>query len=135
MKHNGIIQRKLAVLDEQVDNLRTHLAGVSPDEFEQSWMLRSMTERALQVSVEIMVDIAERIIALEGAGPVETAAKAMARLVSLKVLASASPYTDMVRLRNLIVHEYEQIDPKILFELATTRLDDFRRFRDEIDRA
>ncbi len=133
MKYNGVIQRKLALLDDQIENLRTHLAGVSEDEFCESWLLRSMTERALQVSVEIMVDIAERIIAMEGAGPVESAAKAMERLASLKILTSAMPYADMVRLRNLIVREYEHIDPRILFHLATERLDDFRRFRDELD--
>lgn len=42
-------------------------------------------------------------------------------------------YVDIVRFRNLIVHQYEEIDPAILFDLAKNRLGDFRRFRDEID--
>jgi len=74
MKYNGVIQRKLAILDEQVVRLRQHLAGVTAEQFAQSWALRSMTERALQVAVEIVIDIAERIIAIEGAGPVPGAA-------------------------------------------------------------
>ena len=45
-----------------------------------------------------------------------------------------SPYIDMVRFRNLIVHEYEAINPEILYELATGRLSDFRKFRDELDK-
>ena len=82
-----------------------------------------------------MIDIAERIIAIQDAGPVAGATEAMSRLVSLGVLKDGSPYVDVVRFRNLIVHEYEAINPEILYELATVRLGDFRKFRDELDKA
>lgn len=133
MHYNGVIQRKLALLDKQVQRLQESLKGISRDEFAASWEKRSMTERALQVSVEIIIDVAERIIALESAGPVSTASEAIQSLVRLGVLKSQNPYVDMVRFRNLIVHQYEEIDPELLFSLATERLGDFRRFRDEID--
>lgn len=129
-----MVQRKLALLDTQVVNLEKHLAGVSRERFEGDWMLRSMAERALQVSVEIVIDICERIIALAGAGPVASASDAVRRAADLGVLSSVDPYVDMVKLRNLIVHEYEEIDPALLYELATARLAVFRRFRDELDR-
>ncbi|MEA3240057.1 MAG: DUF86 domain-containing protein [Pseudomonadota bacterium] len=135
MRYNGVIQRKLALLDKQVQRLRESLKGISCEEFSQSWEKRSMTERALQVAVEIIIDVAERIIALDGAGPVATAAEAMQLLERLGVLESQNPYVDMVRFRNLILHQYEEIDPGLLYNLATERLDDFRKFRDEIDRA
>jgi uncharacterized protein YutE (UPF0331/DUF86 family) len=133
MNMNGIVQRKLALLDEQVTNLEVHLKGVSVEEFREDWVLRCMAERALQVAVEIVIDIAERLLALRDAGPVETAVAAIERLARLGVIASSDPYRDMVRFRNLIVHEYESIDPDILYGLATSRLADFRRFRDELD--
>lgn len=134
-QYNGVIQRKLALLDKQVGNLRLHLKDVSESEFADDWVLRSMAERALQVSAEIMIDIAERIIAMANAGPVASAAAAIKKLVELGVLKSEKSYVDIVRFRNLIVHQYEEIDPKILFSLAKDRLEDFRRFRDEIDQA
>ena len=133
VKFNGIIQRKLALLDTQVINLKKHLKGVARDSFVNDWMRRSMTERALQVATEIVIDIAERIIALNGAGPVVSAADAIKKLVELEILESEVPFVDMVRFRNLIVHEYEEINPNLLFELATERLDDFALFRREID--
>ena len=133
MRYNGVIQRKLTLLDKQVRQLKKSLKEISYSNFAESWEKRSMTERALQVSVEIIIDVAERIIAIEGAGPVASAAEAIETLVHLNIIKSASPYVDMVRFRNLIVHQYEEIDPAILFELATKRLDDFRKFRDEID--
>jgi uncharacterized protein YutE (UPF0331/DUF86 family) len=81
----------------------------------------------------MLIDIAERILALESAGPVATAAEAMESLVRLGVLKSAQPYINITRFRNLIVHQYEEIDPVILFDLSKNRLGDFRKFRDEID--
>ncbi|HDM77983.1 MAG TPA: hypothetical protein ENG51_16195 [Deltaproteobacteria bacterium] len=33
-----------------------------------------------------------------------------------------------------MVHQYKEIDPGLLYNLATERLGDFRKFRDEIDR-
>lgn len=133
MPYNGVVQRKLALLNAQVMKLQESLADVTYGEFEGSWILRSMAERALQVAAEILIDIAERIIALEKAGPAATAVEAMQCLVRLKVIQSEQPYVDIVRFRNLIVHQYEGIDPAILFDLAKSRLGDFRRFRDEID--
>lgn len=133
--YNGIIQRKLALLDTQVTRLESHLRDISAEKFAQDWMLRTMSERALQVAVEIMIDIAERIIAAKGAGPVATAADAIKKLVELEVLKSEQPYVKMVRFRNLIVHEYEEIDPALLYELAKHKLGDFRQFRDDIDLA
>ena len=134
MKYNGVIQRKLALLDDQLVQIEKHLHGVSLDEFRDSWLLCSMAERALQVTIEIVVDVAERIIALEGCGPVESAAAAIDKLVALGVLPDAQPYREMVKFRNLIVHEYERVEPDLLYTLATRRLDDFRNFRQHIDR-
>jgi len=134
MKYNGVIQRKLALLDDQVQRLKKHTAGLTQEAFRDDWVVRSMSERAVQVCAEIVIDIAERIIALRNAGPVATAADAMDKLHDLGIIQSAEPYRSMARMRNLIVHQYEMIDPAILYEVITSRLDDFLLFRNEIDR-
>ena len=134
MKYNGVIQRKLALLDTQIQNLKKHMRGVKRDVFVDDWMLRSMAERALQVAVEIVIDIAERILALNGAGPAASASESIKKLVDIGILGSGNPYVEMVRFRNLIVHEYEEIDPTLLYRLITEKLGDFALFRSEIDR-
>lgn len=133
MRYNGVVQRKLALLEQQVQRIGASMESVQLEDFKASWEKRCVVERALQVSVEIMIDVAERIIALEGGGPVATAAEAIETLVRLKVLDSSSPYIDMVRFRNMVVHQYEEIDSAVLFDLVMNRLGDFRKFRDEID--
>jgi len=133
MKYNGVIQRKFSLLDKHLLELGRHLEGVEFSVFKGDYALRCMTERALQVMVEIVIDIAERIIAVENAGPVASAAEAIGRLVDLNVLRSSQPYVDMVRFRNLIVHQYDEVDPEIIFSIAKNKLENFRQFRNEID--
>lgn len=134
MEPNGVIQRKLAVLDKYLTQLQRELEDVDIKSFKSNWPQQRMAERVLQVMVEIVVDIAERIIALKNAGPTTTAAEAMEKLVELKVIQSVEPYINMVKFRNLIVHQYEEIDPEIVFNIAKNRLGTFRQFRDEIDK-
>ena len=135
MKYNGIVQRKLALLDRYLLQLQGNLKDVDLAGFRDNWVMQRMTERVLQVMVELVVDIAERIIAIEKAGPVATSAEAIEKLVAIGVIKSAKPYAEMVRFRNFIVHQYEEIDPAIIFNIAKNRLEDFRLFRDEIDQA
>jgi uncharacterized protein YutE (UPF0331/DUF86 family) len=134
MSLDGVIQRKLALLDDQVLQLRKNLQGIAPEQFKDNWLLRSMAERALQVAIEIMIDIAERLLASAGAGPAATAGEAITKCVQLGILSAEQPYKEMVGYRNLIVHEYEEINPELTYGLATEKLNDFRLFRDEIDR-
>lgn len=133
MRYNGVVQRKLTLLSKQISQIKKTFEGLNFVDFEKNWLKKSAAERALQVAVEIVIDTAERIISIEGAGPVATSAEAIERLVELKVLKSKEPYVNMVRFRNLIVHQYEEIDPAILFELITKRMSDFSKFIQEID--
>lgn len=134
MRYNGVVQRKLALLDQQVQRIEESLHDVPYSRFEGDWILRSMAERALQVAAEIVIDVSERILSIENAGPVATAGEAIESMVRLRLLSSAQPYLNIVRFRNLIVHQYEQVDAAILYDLARNRLGDFRAFRAEIDR-
>ena len=135
MEYNAVIHRKFALLDKYLIQLQNELKDVNIETFKNDWALQRMTERALQVMVELVIDIVERIIAQKNAGPTATAAEAIEKLAELTVLKSTKPYTDMVRFRNLIIHQYEEIDPAIVFNIAKNQLDVFRQFRDEIDQA
>jgi len=135
MEYNAVIHRKFALLDKYLIQLQNELKNVNIEAFKNDWALQRMTERVLQVMVEIVIDVAERIIAQKNAGPTATAAEAIEKLVELRVIKTAKPYADMVRFRNLIVHQYEEIDPTIVFNIAKNQIKAFRQFRDEIDQA
>ncbi len=134
MKYNGVIQRKFTLLDKHLLELQNHLKDVSFATFKNDWALRCMAERSLQVMVEIVIDIAERIIAIENAGPAATSTEAIAKLETLGIIKSADAYSNMIKFRNIIVHQYEEIDPEIVYNIAKNQLGSFRMFRDEIDK-
>jgi uncharacterized protein YutE (UPF0331/DUF86 family) len=128
---NGVIVQKLQTLDEVLLELRS-LGRVTEAQLHNDWRTRRAIERDLQVLIEIMIDVCQRLIALAGQTPVTTAREAIERCVQLGALARYEEYHRMVQFRNFIVHHYERIDTAILVDIVNRRLGDMERFRDEI---
>lgn len=128
---NGVIINKLQVLDEMLNQVRT-LGTVTVSQLERDWKTRHAIERILQVLTEIVIDICQRIISLNGQSPATSGADAVARCVQIGVLSSDGPYRKMVQFRNFIVHRYERIDSMILADIVNNRLSDFELFRNEV---
>ncbi len=134
MPINGVIEKKLRFLEQTLADLESWSLGDSV-EFARNSLLRRAVERALQLAVESMIDVAERILAAQRLVPEDTAAQSLRRLQEIGILKDAGRYAELVRFRNFIVHRYEQIEPQIVYSLAKTKLSCFRDFIDEIRRA
>lgn len=130
---NGVLAKKVAAIEETLGRLREHLPQ-SYEGFASDWPAQKMAERSLQVIIEAMLDIGERLIALEAGGPCETAASVIERLERMGVVSSAAAYGPMVRFQNLLVHQYEHIDPAIVYGVASKKLSDVEAFIQEIRR-
>lgn len=131
MEYNGIIKRKLDLISQRVSKLRSRVPLTSK-ELDNDFFLRSGIERTLQVCVEAMIDIANRIIFLEGRPPSTESFASLEQLQDMEILNDAAYYRNMVKFRNLIVHRYEQIETDILVMVVNRHLDDFDRFTREI---
>ena len=127
---NGVVTGKLANLRLLLDELRT-LHPLSPERL-QEWLVVRAVERDLQVAVEIVVDVCQRLLSLAGHPPAASSRGAIEGCVSLGVLDSAYPYRQMVGFRNLVVHRYEFVAPEVLLELVNHHLDDFEQFIAEV---
>jgi len=131
MKHNGVIEKKLRLLETKLQEIESwNIKTLS--QLKNNSMLNNALERALQVAVEIMIDVSERILALENISPLDKAADNMKELEKLCIIKDSKNYMDMVRFRNFIVHRYEYIDLDILFDIATNKLHFFKAFVKEI---
>ncbi len=133
MKINGPIQRKLALLDDRIGNLEAWIGDLSYDAFKSDLKLQAAAERSLQVAIEIVIDIAERLLALRDRGPAASAKEAIQKCVASGLLKDDEPYVKMIGFRNFIVHQYDEIDPTITYDILRNHLQVFRHFRDEID--
>jgi len=128
---NGILVRKLETLDQVLNEVKS-LGKISLKQLEENWIIRRAVERDLQVLVEILVDLCQRIISLSGEAPATNAQNAIQRCVDLHILTPHPSYTKMVQFRNFIVHRYERVDLDILIDIVNNRLDDVVRFREEL---
>ena len=130
-RKNGVLVAKLEWLDRTLVELRS-LGLVTEKQIEDDWRTRRAIERDLQVLVETVVDVCQRIVSLSGQTPPTTGREAVERCVQLGALSEYEPYGKMVQFRNFIVHRYERVEGTILAEMVNQRLGDFERFRQEI---
>ncbi|MEA3350222.1 MAG: DUF86 domain-containing protein [Chloroflexota bacterium] len=128
---NGVIIRKLESLETTLDELRS-LGEVSVQQLQDDWRTKRAIERNLQVLVEIVMDISQRLISVSGQTPASTGRGAIERCIQLGVLSDYDMYRKMVQFRNFIVHRYEQVDTEILVVMINRKLGDFECFRTEI---
>ena len=124
---NGILISKLQSLEETLNELRS-LGKVNTAQLREDWRTRRAIERDLQIAVEVVIDVCQRIIALHHQTPAATSAQAVERCVQLGVLSGNAAYEKMVQFRNFVVHRYERIDVEILVDIVNNRLDDFENF-------
>ena len=131
MDPNGVILSKLFVIDDYLLKLKNYLP-VTKEELRNNWGLQKIIERSLQVMVESMIDIANRIISRnDGPLPI-TSSDSIVRLKDMGVIGKSETYIKMVRFRNLLVHNYDSLDVDILYAIVSSHLEDFEKFRREI---
>ncbi|MFN8459584.1 MAG: DUF86 domain-containing protein [Anaerolineae bacterium] len=128
---NGVIFQKLQALDQTLTELRS-LGQVEAAQLSQDWRTRRAIERDLQVLVEIVIDVCQRLLSLAGQTPAVAGVDAVERCIQLGALSNQEAYRHMVRFRNFIVHRYERVEVAILVDVVNHHLSDFELFRDEV---
>ena len=131
MRYNGIIESKLRIIEQKLEEIESwHINSFS--QLKESSLLQNALERALQVSIEVMIDISERILALNKEHPLSSAQENIQRIQELGIISAKPEYSDMVKFRNFIVHRYEKIDLEIIYGILKNKLFLFKDFIDEI---
>ncbi len=131
MKINGVILKKFAVMDDEINRLRA-LGDLTVARLDGDHFLKRGIERSLQICIEAVIDVAQRLLAIEGRQPAPTAFDALSGIEALGAIASAERYRPMIQFRNFLVHRYERVDTGVLIGIVKTHLDDFKAFRDEV---
>lgn len=84
----------------------------------------------LVVAVEAMIDVAEHVIASEGLRPATSFADSFQSLTESAWIDAelADALADAARFRNLLVHQYADVDDGRVVEILRTRMDDLDLF-------
>ncbi|MCC8999722.1 MAG: DUF86 domain-containing protein [Candidatus Contendobacter sp.] len=128
-----LILRKLTELDTYMQQIGEYQA-ISVGEYRGDWKIQRIIERTLQMMIELCVDIANHIIS-EKALPVPTSYADTFEILKRYFLISDSLAEIMVRMakfRNILVHQYTQVDALIVVSILQAHLNDFTLFRNEI---
>lgn len=91
---------------------------VTFEEFLSDKKTKYTTERLLQLVIDLALDINNLVIKNEGAYPASDYFNSFIELIELGVLDSGFAYkiAPSTGLRNRLVHEYEKVDDKIVYE-------------------
>lgn len=133
MINKTLILRKLTELDtyqKQIEEYRE----ISVEQYRADWKTQRIIERTLQLMIELCVDIANHIIS-EKELPVPTSYANTFEILNQAGLISnelAKTMVKMAKFRNILVHQYTEIDAAIVVAILRDRLNDFILFRDEI---
>ena len=90
----------------------------------------------LQRAVQICVDIGNHILLDYDTETPATMAETFRKLAQNKLIPQsvADNLSRAVGFRNIAVHQYENLDCKIIYAIITSHLDDFRNFASEIEK-
>jgi uncharacterized protein YutE (UPF0331/DUF86 family) len=124
----AVIRRHLFALDQALQILRRH-QGRSVDVLRADREERWVVERGLQLCIQNALDIATHIAASAGRD-VPDYATAIDQLAELDVLPGefAMTFRAVAGFRNVIIHDYLDVDPMIVHRLLNERLEDFAEF-------
>jgi uncharacterized protein YutE (UPF0331/DUF86 family) len=129
----ALILRKLTELETYLKQVKEY-SGISVEQYQADWKIQRIVERTLQLMVEVCVDIANYIISDRDLA-VPTSYANTFEILNRSGLISNELVQTMVRMakfRNILAHQYTEVDAAIVVAILHGHLNDFNLFRDEI---
>ena len=128
-----LILRKLSTLDEYLKQIGEY-ASITVQAYADDWKTQRIVERTLQMMIETCLDISGHIISDEKLRVPETYADAFRILVENGILSKPhlAAFKKMAKFRNIVVHDYERIDPEIVVAILRNNLQDFEVFKSSV---
>lgn len=127
-----LITKKIQELELYQSQLKRR-QGLTPAKLDGDLELLWAIQHGLQLSIQIVLDIGNHILSEEKVS-VNEYADIFPALARLNVIPAdyAQSVKGMAGLRNLLVHEYTDIDEELLIDIINNRLDDFAVFSSHI---
>lgn len=120
-----VIRKRIGKLEEYIEILRG-LQKYSLQEFLDNPEHYGSAERFLQLAIETTTDIGNHIISSLGLGEVNWYSD-IAGIIEEKGFISVElreRWIKMIGFRNILVHDYLEVDRKIVFDVLQNRLND-----------
>ena len=131
------MNRILVKLDE-MDRYLRELGEILPeeDEYHRDLIKRRACEKTIELAIESLMDVAALIVSSERFGLPSDEESIIDLLVENRVITPdmGEKIKDMKGFRNILVHKYGRLDDRLVYRFLTEDIDDFTRFRDQVNR-
>lgn len=133
MVDKTLVLRKLSDLEMYLEQIKEY-QNITVAQYRTDWKTQRIVERTLQIMIETCADIATHIVSDQKLRVPDTYADIFRVLSESGVLKEefVERLIAMVRFRNIVVHDYEKIDPDIVVGILQRHLEDFSQFKDTI---
>lgn len=127
------VQRRLVAIRERLDELR-QLGDVTLDRLEADWLVRAAAERVLTQLVELAAQINTHVVATSGKVPPAEYRESFVAAAALGVLSAdlAAKIAPSAGLRNILVHQYLDVDLEIIAGSVGQALADYSAYVREV---
>lgn len=131
----ALIQRKLQELRRTLKELE-QLRGKDLEELKGSLFTSWAVEHGLQLAIQVVLDIGNHILVSLDEHQIEDYADVINKLGERGIIPKdfAQQIRKMAHFRNLLVHEYIEVDLATVHDVLQNRLGDFQQFIQHIQR-
>ena len=126
----SVLRARFDKLERCIAKVRAALEDFDEDAYLQDTFLQDVVERNLQLASQIVLDVSTHVIAEQGwesPGSYEEAIQILARHDVIPT-SLVGRLKGMAGFRNVLVHEYLEIDGRLVYLAATDHLEDYELF-------
>lgn len=127
------INIRLQKLGEYLQILSS-LKGITAEELTRNVDKRAKAERYLQLAIEVCLDVAELLISDQRLPTPEKAAETIIIIGEAGIIEQdfARQFSSIAGFRNILVHDYLEIDYNLVADNINYRLIDFEKFAQQV---
>ncbi|MGY5877031.1 MAG: DUF86 domain-containing protein [Candidatus Thorarchaeota archaeon] len=124
-----VVERRLAKILEEVEFLKMIKIQKLDEFLDDGKSLRS-TAKAIETIVQSIIDICSHIVAQKHLGVTDTYRNTIALLATHKIISDtlSSNLQQVVAMRNILVHQYLDVDFRIVWDSISTLQEDAPEF-------
>ncbi len=134
MVNREVLFRRIEKVKEYLDYLYKIKENCSIDDFKHNPMIYASSERFLHLSIEALLDIGTHVISDENLGKVEFYSDIPKLLHQHGYLTKelTDLFIKIIGFRNILVHEYLEIDLDIVYNVMKNSLNDLEKILKEM---
>ena len=124
MVDQEVVKSKLLNLEEYINDLLEY-ENITLDKYKNDKLLQRYLERTLHLAIESILDIGNHIISDERLGSPDNNSDIIKILANKGIIKeNRDKYIKMAKFRNIIVHDYAEIDKEVVINIVNNEIDD-----------